>query len=139
MTHVLIRSAAATDLPAVLALLNGAGLPGDVEVHFSGFLVAEGDSGFVLGAVGVESYGRDALLRSLVITAESDATGLGEVSPGRCSPGSALAHSRASFFSRWMRAVFSSGSGFATSRENQRRPRFERRVSFVSFAQRPRA
>jgi len=62
-----IRSAAASDLPAVLALLEQAGLPSaGVAEHLERFWVLEVD-GQVAGAVGLELYGDSGLLRSLVV------------------------------------------------------------------------
>lgn len=73
------RIASSQDLPAVLALLEDAGLPNqDITVeHLSDFLVAAGGQS-VLGVVGLERYGENALLRSLVVRPESRFTGLGK-------------------------------------------------------------
>ncbi|KRB79513.1 arsenic resistance N-acetyltransferase ArsN2 [Noviherbaspirillum sp. Root189] len=74
----LLRLATSEDLPAVLALLEDAGLPyQDLTArHLADFLVAEGGQS-VLGIVGLERYGEDALLRSIVVRPESKFTGLG--------------------------------------------------------------
>lgn len=64
--RVVIRGAAAADLPAVEALLAAARLPlAGVAEHFADFMVAE-RSGRVVGVVGLERYGDAGLLRSAV-------------------------------------------------------------------------
>lgn len=73
-----IRRANAADASAVRALLTGAKLPLDgVPDDLAHFLVAEQD-GTVVGAIGLESYGDAALLRSAVVTSAVRGTGLGE-------------------------------------------------------------
>lgn len=66
------------DLSAVLALLAEAGLPYQdlTAAHLADFMVATGESS-VLGIVGLERYGENALLRSLVVRPESRFTSLG--------------------------------------------------------------
>jgi amino-acid N-acetyltransferase len=61
-----LRAATAEDLSGVLALLRAASLPEDIEPHFHTFVVAEADEQ-VIGAVGLELLGRNALLRSLLV------------------------------------------------------------------------
>jgi amino-acid N-acetyltransferase len=63
-----IRGATPDDLAPVLALLREAGLsvPG-AEEHFGSFVVAE-RGGRVVGAMGLELRGREALLRSAVVS-----------------------------------------------------------------------
>jgi amino-acid N-acetyltransferase len=58
------------DYGEVIALLEAASLPvEDLERRsMAHFLLARDTSGKVIGAIGVEHYGRDALLRSLVVT-----------------------------------------------------------------------
>ncbi|MDX1421165.1 MAG: arsenic resistance N-acetyltransferase ArsN2 [Rubricoccaceae bacterium] len=66
------------DLEAVAALLGAAGLPHDdlSEAHLAHFLLLrEGDA--LAGAVGLEPYGPDALLRSLVVAPRERGRGLG--------------------------------------------------------------
>lgn len=67
------------DLPAVLTLLEDAGLPYQdiTAAHLSDFLIAGGGRS-VLGVVGLERYGENALLRSLAVRPESRLTGLGK-------------------------------------------------------------
>ncbi|WP_194724027.1 arsenic resistance N-acetyltransferase ArsN2 [Noviherbaspirillum malthae] len=74
-----LRPATSEDLPAVLALLEDAGLPYQdlTASHLADFLVAEGGRS-VLGIVGLERYGEDALLRSLAVRPENRSTGLGK-------------------------------------------------------------
>ncbi len=65
------------DQASVLALLAEASLPREgVAEHFQHFLVARA-GGRVVGAVGIEPYGRSALLRSLVVAPRHRAQGLG--------------------------------------------------------------
>jgi amino-acid N-acetyltransferase len=72
-----IRPAAAADRPAVLDLLAGAGLPAmGVSRTLDDFLVAERD-GLIVGAVGLERYGPDALLRSAVVLPALRGSGVG--------------------------------------------------------------
>lgn len=67
-----------SDGPAIRALLRAAGLPyEDFAAHLAHFLVARQD-GAVIGAVGFELHGRDALLRSLVVAPAQRGAGLGD-------------------------------------------------------------
>jgi amino-acid N-acetyltransferase len=72
-----ITPAAWDDGPAIAALLREAELPHqDFATHLAHFLVARrGDE--VVGAVGFELHGRDALLRSLVVAPAHRGAGLG--------------------------------------------------------------
>ena len=73
-----ITEARSGDLPAVLALLDAAGLPLEgVAEHFGQFLVARG-SDRVVGAAGLELYGGAALLRSIVVHPEWRGRQLGQ-------------------------------------------------------------
>jgi N-acetylglutamate synthase-like GNAT family acetyltransferase len=73
----MIRIAEERDLAAVEALLGAAGLPTlGVAEHFGTFFVAD-DGGKVVGAAGLELYGTYALLRSVVVGAETRRAGLG--------------------------------------------------------------
>jgi N-acetylglutamate synthase-like GNAT family acetyltransferase len=71
LVATLVRRAVPADLTAVLALLRDAGLsiPG-VDEHFTSFVVAERE-GRVLGAMGLELRGTEALLRSAVVSPEA--------------------------------------------------------------------
>ena len=64
-----ISPASENDFGDVIALLEAASLPTeDLErSSMAHFLVARNGSGKVIGAIGVERYGRAALLRSLVV------------------------------------------------------------------------
>src|SRR5690606_14574506 len=71
-------SAVPRDLPALAALLDVAGLPHDdlTPEHLANFLVLrEGER--LVGAVGLEVYGPDGLLRSLVVAPERRGEGAG--------------------------------------------------------------
>ena len=64
---ITIEAAGAADLAAVLELLGRVQLPGeDLENHLDGMLVAR-RSGQVVGSATLELYGRNALLRSVVV------------------------------------------------------------------------
>jgi amino-acid N-acetyltransferase len=72
-----IEPASDAELPAVLALLAAAQLPGDdLENHVNGMLVAR-RSGRVVGSATLEVYGESALLRSVVVDPGMRGRGLG--------------------------------------------------------------
>jgi arsenate reductase len=72
------RPAREDDEPKVLALLAAAVLPtAGVEHHFESFVVAEDAAGDLAGAAGLELYGVDALLRSVVVSESRKGTGIG--------------------------------------------------------------
>jgi amino-acid N-acetyltransferase len=73
-----IDAARPTDEATIRALLEQAGLPHeDFAGHLADFLVARrGDE--VVGAVGFELHGPEALLRSLVVAPAARGTGLGD-------------------------------------------------------------
>jgi N-acetylglutamate synthase-like GNAT family acetyltransferase len=72
------RVARDEDWTAVERLLLACDLPVDgARAHFGAFIVAvDGDA--VVGCVGAEVYGRDALLRSLAVRADRRARGAGD-------------------------------------------------------------
>lgn len=75
---ITIRAAEATDLPAILALLEEARLPtAGVAEHVVDFLVAE-EAGGIAGAVGMERAGEFALFRSLVVRPDARRRGIAE-------------------------------------------------------------
>jgi amino-acid N-acetyltransferase len=78
MTRVAdVRSATAGDYPAVIALLEAAGLPtAGVPRTLVDFLVADTGDG-LSGAIGLERYGSGALLRSAVVRPGDQGTGIG--------------------------------------------------------------
>ncbi len=72
-----IVTADPADEAAIARLLLAANLPGeDFARHLAHFLVAR-RNGEVVGAIGAEVCGDDALLRSLVVAPEERGTGLG--------------------------------------------------------------
>ena len=72
-----IRAANPGDLESVQALLRASDLPVEgVPVTLDAFLVAEQDDA-VVGVIGLECYGADALLRSAVVHPGLRGTGLG--------------------------------------------------------------
>ena len=74
-----IGRAAAADLPELLSLLDSVRLPREgMAEHLSGFLVARGATGRVVGCVGMERHGEIALLRSVAVAPELQGTGLGQ-------------------------------------------------------------
>lgn len=75
----MIRPAEPGDLAAVEALLREAGLPVDGVAEQFGTFVVVHEGGRVLGAAGLEPYGRDALLRSVVVAEEARGRGYGEL------------------------------------------------------------
>lgn len=75
--EVVLRPARPEDLPAVLALLEAAGLPtAGVAEWLPRFVVAEGAGGLA-GVAGLEAYGDDALLRSVAVAEGWRGRGLG--------------------------------------------------------------
>ncbi len=67
MTASRIRPAKPADCQQVAVLLKSAGLPiDDIDPTLPGFFVAD-DGGEIVGAVGMEFFGRDGLLRSLAV------------------------------------------------------------------------
>lgn len=83
MLEIEIAPATPADVPAIAALLREAGLPhDDFAPHIANFLVARGSTGSppgaaVVGAVGAEVGGAEALLRSLVVAPNQRGAGLG--------------------------------------------------------------
>jgi amino-acid N-acetyltransferase len=72
-----VRSAIAADYPAVIALLEAAGLPtAGVPRTLDDFLVVDTGDGLA-GAIGLERYGSGALLRSAVVRPGDQGTGVG--------------------------------------------------------------
>lgn len=72
-----ISAALPADAAAIAALLRGADLPHrDFAGHLAHFLVVR-QAGEVVGAVGLERHGRNALLRSLVVAPAQRGAGLG--------------------------------------------------------------
>jgi amino-acid N-acetyltransferase len=73
-----IRGAQNTDIISIEALLHDLSLPTDgVRDHLTNFLVLEID-GSIIGAVGLEIYGKNALLRSLAISRGFQGMGFGK-------------------------------------------------------------
>jgi len=74
---IAISAAVPGDAPAIEALLRDANLPReDFAEHLAHFLVAR-RGGEIVGAVGFELHGRNALLRSLVVAPAYRGAGLG--------------------------------------------------------------
>ncbi len=73
---VSIAPAREEDLPAIERLLTEAGLPTDAKPHLSDFLVAR-HHGNIVGCVGMEVQGPDALFRSLAVDPAYRGSGLG--------------------------------------------------------------
>jgi amino-acid N-acetyltransferase len=73
-----IAPAAPTDLRAIAALLRAADLPPeDIGPHLGHFFVAR-KGGAIVGAIGLEVYAPDGLLRSLVVAPAHRGRGLGD-------------------------------------------------------------
>ena len=76
--HGELRASEPGDLPQVLDLLSASGLPLDgVEDQFAHFLVVEGPEHAILGAVGLEVYENQGLLRSLCVKPDERGKGTG--------------------------------------------------------------
>ena len=76
-TGATVRPATSDDYEAVAGLLRAAQLPLDgVPRMLTDFYVAE-TRGRVLGAIGLEVYGSDGLLRSVVVEAAARSAGIG--------------------------------------------------------------
>ncbi|MFN8472748.1 MAG: arsenic resistance N-acetyltransferase ArsN2 [Anaerolineae bacterium] len=75
---ILINSAAATDLPAILALLDRTDLPPDgLADHLSTTLVAR-DEEAIIGSAALEVYDEGALLRSVAVEPSYQGQGIGQ-------------------------------------------------------------
>ncbi len=75
-SEVTIGPAGGADLPAVQKVLADVDLPADVESHLANFLIAR-HHGRVVGCIGMEPRGSDALFRSLAVTPPYRGLGLG--------------------------------------------------------------
>ena|SRR5258708_36654673 len=74
-----IRAAFSEDLDVIKTLLTNNQLVAS-DVHASlldNFLVAESEDGALIGSIGLERFGQDALLRSLVVARSACGMGLG--------------------------------------------------------------
>jgi amino-acid N-acetyltransferase len=76
-SEIEVAPARAEDLSELQALLAEAELPADVEGHRDDFLVARHEKK-VVGCVGMEVRGSDALFRSLAVTPAYRGIGLGQ-------------------------------------------------------------
>ncbi len=78
-----IENAEHLDFPAITALLQGTDLPPDgIEHHLDDFLVVRSSEAMagpdiLVGCVGLETYGKSGLLRSLAVHPSFQGTGLG--------------------------------------------------------------
>ncbi|HUQ48667.1 MAG TPA: arsenic resistance N-acetyltransferase ArsN2 [Gemmatimonadaceae bacterium] len=78
-----IRRAKAEDLESVCKLLETSHLPVEgVTESFDNFILAEGNGIHVVGAAGLEIYGRVALLRSVVVASGWQGYGVGRALTG---------------------------------------------------------
>ncbi|HJV50198.1 MAG TPA: arsenic resistance N-acetyltransferase ArsN2 [Noviherbaspirillum sp.] len=73
-----IRTPRPDDLPALKALLTASGLPSEdlTEQHLDHFIILA-QSGRVVGSIGIEKLGTDALLRSLAVDTMMRGEGFG--------------------------------------------------------------
>jgi amino-acid N-acetyltransferase len=75
----ILRPAVDSDVGTVTEMLREADLPaGGIEEQFGGAFVVAEEDGRVVGAGGVEVYGRYGLLRSVVVRPQLRGKGLGE-------------------------------------------------------------
>lgn len=79
LVTAVLSDATVADLPAITALLSASSLPTvDIDAaKLHDFIVAR-DGGEVIGAVGLERFGADALLRSLAVACGWRGHGLGQ-------------------------------------------------------------
>jgi len=79
-TNCEFRALRAEDLPGVISLLKACGLPTDdlSAVNLEDFELAEDAGGHIVGIVGFDRAGSDALLRSLAVAPDCRGHGLGE-------------------------------------------------------------
>ena len=78
-----VRNAVATDVDAIRCALRAAGLPVEgVDSQVDGIFVCE-SSGVVQGVAGLEVYGTDGLLRSVVVNSQMQRLGIGALLCGR--------------------------------------------------------
>ena len=76
VSETVIEPAGREDLPRIQSLLADAELPTDMDQHLEGFLVAR-HRGELVGCVGMEVKGADALFRSLAVEPTYRGAGLG--------------------------------------------------------------
>ena len=91
LSEVIVEPTARGDLAGVQSLLADSGLPTDVEDHLESFLSVARHDGRLVGCVGMEIKGPDALFRSLAVEAAYRGAGLAGAStmcwrPGRSGP-----------------------------------------------------
>jgi amino-acid N-acetyltransferase len=127
-----VRRARKADLPAVLDLLEGAGLPrAGVEDPFPGaYRVFCGET--ILGVCGLEAHGRSGLLRSLAVAEGSRGSGIGSALVD-----SALAAARRrGFASVWLLTTtaeaFFAKRGFEAVPREEAPPEIRATVEFAS-------
>ena len=77
-----IREAAASDMGAVNALLSAAGLAPVGAADAPGAYFVADDGGALIGAIGLERYGRSGLLRSAAVAVAARNTGVGRLLVG---------------------------------------------------------
>lgn len=76
--EILLRAARPSDWPELSALLTQAHLPlAGAQEHLAGFILAY-RAATLLGAAGVERYGKDGLLRSVAVVESERGHGLGK-------------------------------------------------------------
>jgi len=74
----LVTPAAASDLPAIVDLLEASGLPtADLQAGSAPQFWVARHGGRVIGVIGLERFGKVGLLRSLAVSSEHRRTGLG--------------------------------------------------------------
>ena len=113
-----ITRAAPGDAPAIAALLREAELPHeDFAPHAPHFLVARDVNQHVVGAIGAEVYGADALLRSFVVAVKHRSAGVGRKLL------EAIEHAAADWgVERWW-LLTTTAEGYFAARGFQRTPR----------------
>lgn len=124
---VRLREAAPDDAPAVVALLNAADLPTDLDTGwFPAHMVVAERAGAIVGAAGFEQAGGAGLLRSVVVAPALRGCGLGEqlardrlaaMARSGCGAAYLLTTSAASYFERLGFVIADRGTAPAALRQ----------------------
>jgi len=78
LSTAVLHEAAADDLPSIMALLSASGLPtADIDAAMLPDFIIAIDTGDVVGVVGLQRFGAEALLRSLAVAPHWRGRGLG--------------------------------------------------------------
>lgn len=111
-----IRVATSADFDAIAAMLTAAALPAlDAMTFRAGdFRVAQSDAAVVIGAIGLETYDADGLLRSLVVAPAARRRGVGDALVGALEERAEVLGLRALLLLTTTAETFFRGRGYAT-------------------------